>query len=138
MLSIWQSRILGRLSKSLEPVFGPAPGEHAADGSAITTITCTRPSPELLEALVSLTSAADQLGLSYRQMREKQVLRDVLDQLSQKCFHLVEVEILHPSNSTSQLVWDLHFLKVLCRETGIQDRGDDTLKKLQIRVRELC
>lgn len=134
-LSVWRLRIFGQLSNSLGPLLSPVSGENVIDAADV--VVYTRPSPGLLEALVTLTSAAYQLGLSHQQIQEKQVLRDVLDQLSQRCFQLVQVDSLQVSNSTSQLLWDLYFLKALCREAGMQDRGDDTLKKFQSRVCEI-
>ena len=135
MLSIWQTRTLARLSQSLEPVFKATPRGHVVDISTPTMVVHTRPSPLMLDALVSLTTAAYQLGLSHEQMRETRVLQNILDRLSRTCFQLVEVEGLRSSDSTSQLLWDLYFLECLRRETGLEEIGKETIRRLQIRVR---
>lgn len=134
-LTIWQSRTVSRLSKSTVSIFQPTLDDCSHDTSAMTTYT--RPSPAILQALTSLSSSAYQLGLSRRQLQEKRVLRGVLEKFSEDCFQSITIENLEISTSTSQQLWDLYFLKALCRETGLQGMGDDVSKKFQYRLESL-
>jgi len=94
----------------------------------------TRPSPGLLESLVSLISATHRLGLSRRQLQEKRVLRDMLEQFSKGCFQLVAVDNLQLFTSTPQRLWDVIFLRCLCRESGLLETGEEIGTEIQARV----
>jgi hypothetical protein len=96
-----------------------------------------RPSPALLEALVSLISDAHRLGISRSQLYEKGVFRSGLSQFTTECLALIDLSSLRRSKSASQLLWDILFLDALCKEVDANSSTHETIIKVQEQVRSL-
>ncbi|KAG8832471.1 hypothetical protein FRC17_001292 [Serendipita sp. 399] len=125
-LSVWEESTIGRIIGNIvSPVNDPCAKDEPLESSKL--VISSRASPLLLEALISLTTASQQLGLSRRDLQEERILQSALQSFVIEFLQLLKKKDLYPKESLLQLLWDLFLLRTLSEGLSVQSTIDENI-----------